>query len=233
MDFQRMLDYCAALEKHNERAWFHEHHRQYEEARADWYTLLNRLRFVIAGAAPALSQDILYMQPRDWTYRIARDMRYYKDRPPYNPSFRAYLSADRKSWLPIGYFLRISAGDSCFGTGIWFEDTASVNIVRDYLMEHYDRWEELVAESGLPISGSTLKKMPRGYPEEHPAAPWLKYKDWSVIQDIPREELTTFDDFEETIRRLTEKMEPLRLFWLEAAQSGRTQKQALGDFYRY
>ena len=50
MPFDRMLDYCADLRDHNERAWFHENHRRYEEARADFLRLLDqRLLLLPAG----------------------------------------------------------------------------------------------------------------------------------------------------------------------------------------
>lgn len=117
MDFSNMLAYCEALDLHNDRAWFHENHRQYEQACADFLSLLDMLRFSIAECAPRLAPDIKYMEARDWVYRIARDMRYYKNMPPYDPSFRAYISRDRKSWLPIGYCIRIAPGNSRFGTG--------------------------------------------------------------------------------------------------------------------
>ena len=124
MPFDRMLGYCADLRDHNDRTWFHENHRRYEEAKKDFLALLDQLRYVIAEASPEIGGDILYMDARDWVYRIARDMRFYKNVPPYNPAFRAYISADRKSWLPIGYFLCVEPGATIFGTGLFLEETA-------------------------------------------------------------------------------------------------------------
>ena len=226
-----MLDYCAALEAHNDRTWFHENHAWYDKARADYARLLEMLRFTIAGSAPALSDDILYMSVKDWTYRIARDMRYYKDKPPYNPSFRAYISSDRKSWLPIGYFLRIAPGSSCFGTGIWLEDTSSMNIIRDFICARFEEFSSTLTDNGLEITGSKLKTVPRGYSPEDPAADLIRFKNWAVIEDISDSRLTTFEDFEALVRSLVERMEPFRLLLLDAARSGRTYKSELENFY--
>ncbi len=231
MDFERMLQYCAALELHNDRAWFHENHRAYEQARADFIALLDILRFTVADAAPALAPDIKYMEARDWMYRVARDMRYYHDRPPYDPAFRAYISRDRKSWLPIGYFLRIAPGASRFGTGIWCENTASTNLVRDHIRENAARFGALAKKCPIPLSGDRLKKMPRGYDELDPAADWIKYKNWELIAAIPDGELTTTENLQRTVARLVSEMEPLRLFFLEGATRRRTEKQAMTDFY--
>ncbi|MBR5559513.1 MAG: DUF2461 domain-containing protein [Oscillospiraceae bacterium] len=232
MDFDRMLQYCAQLEAHNERPWFHENHKQYEAARKDYLELLEITRFAIAESAPQLANDILYGQAKDWMYRIARDMRYHHNQPPYNPAFRAYISPDRKSWLPIGYFLRISHGSSYFGTGLWCESTADTNRIRDYIQEYFEEFDGLLQECPISLSGEQLKTMPKGYSADHPAAHLVKYKYWEIIHPIPDSDLTTFADFDQMIRTITAQMEPVRLFLLKAARSKPSQKQIYQTFYR-
>ena len=233
MEFDRMLEYSGALAAHNERTWFHDNHKQYESAKADFVSLLENLRFAVAEGAPAIADDIMYMQAKDWMYRVARDMRYSKNRPPYNPAFRAYIAADKKSWLPIGYFISIFPGASVFGTGMWFENTADVNRVRDYISENLTEFEELVSESGVTIDGDRLKRMPRGYDENDPAAEWLKYKNWFIVEYVPDSRLTDFADFGGYIGDLVRRMEPLRQFLLEAARHEPGQKEILEDFHRF
>lgn len=219
MPFDRMLAYCAALREHNDRSWFHENHGQYEEARRDFLALLDQLRYVIAAGAPELADDILYMDARDWVYRIARDMRFYRDRPPYDPSFRAYISADRKSWLPIGYFLCVEPGGTIFGTGMFLEKTSAVNRVRDYIAANLDEWEHILSSGGLTLEGDRLKTLPRGYAPGHPAEKWLRYKNWLVTFPFPDGELGSFDEFGEKIAALLPRLEPFRKFLLAAGRS--------------
>ena len=113
MDFKRIMNYCENLQLNNNRTWFHENHGEYELAKKDFLGFLDMLRFVINDEAPEVGKSIMYMEPKEWMYRIARDMRFHKNGPPYNPAFRAYISSDRKSRKPIGYFLRICPGSSC------------------------------------------------------------------------------------------------------------------------
>lgn len=217
MDFERMLAYTGALRAHNERSWFHENHRWYEEARSDFYALLDRLRYPIAEAAPEIGESILYMEARSWMFRIARDARLYRDRPPYDPSFRAYIAADRMSWRPIGYFLAVAPGETVFGTGMWLERTAEINRVRDHIASHLDVWEELLERGQLTLQGDRLKTMPRGYQADDPAAAWLRYKNWMVEFHFPDESLTDFDAFAEAVQALLPRMEPFRRFLLQAS----------------
>ena len=227
MPFDRMLSYCADLRSHNEREWFHENHRRYEEARKDFLALLDQLRYTIAEASPEIGGYILYMNAKDWVYRIARDMRYYKNVPPYNPSFRAYISADRKSWLPIGYFLCVEPGATIFGTGLFLEETAAVNRVRDYIAANQAEWEAILEEGRLTLEGDRLKTLPRGYAPDHPAAKWLRYKNWLVTRHFPDGELGSFDDFAAEIAALVPRLEPFRKFLLAAARSAEAPKPML------
>jgi len=231
MDFKRMLEYSSGLDKNNNRTWFHETHKEYEKARADFTALCDMTRFAIADCSPELAKDIMFMQPKDWIYRTARDMRYYRDMPPYNPAFRAYISPDRRSRRPIGYYMRICPGTSCFGTGLWCETTAEMNSVREFISENHTELAMLLAESGLTISGEKVKTMPRGWSDANPAAELIKHKEWMLIIDIPDGALTTFDAFDSLVRSTVERMEPIRLFLLRAARGEKTQKQLFEEFY--
>lgn len=227
MSFERMLRYTADLRAHNDRAWFHETHDEYLRARGDFLALLEQLRFVIADASPELGGDILYMNAKDWVYRIARDMRFYKNVPPYEPSFRAYISSDRKSWLPIGYFLCVEQGRTVFGTGMFLSETPAVNRVRDFIAANQEEWESILAENDLPFGGDTLKTLPRGYSPDHPAARWLRYKNWLVEYAFPDEALGSFDDFASEIGALVRRTEPFRKFLLEAGRTAAAPKAEL------
>lgn len=227
MPFDRMLSYCADLRDHNERAWFHENHGRYEEARADFLRLLEQLRYVIAEKSPEIGGDILYMNAKDWMYRIPRDARIHRNLPPYNPSFRAYISADRKSWLPIGYFLSVAPGDTIFGTGMFLEETAAVNRVRDYIAANQAEWEEILSSGGLTLEGDRLKTVPRGYAPDHPAAKWLRYKNWLVSFSFPDAALGSFDDFAAEIGRLMPRLEPFRKFLLAAGISSESRREVI------
>ena len=229
-NFDNMLNYCAGLTANNNRAWFHEHHVEYDVARADFAALLEQLRFDISAAAPALEADIMYTRVKDWTYRIPRDARIHRDLPPYNPSFRAYISADRKSWLPIGYFLHIGVEGAFYGTGVWCRENAKTNQIRDYITNHADELERILAESGIVLQGDTVKTMPRGYAADCPGAQWVKYKNWMFFEYLPKKAMKSYAAFGRAIGDMTRRFEPMRQFLLTAATE-ETVKENLSRFY--
>lgn len=233
MEFERMLRYTAALEENNDRTWFHANHKWYEDAKRDYLNLLDLMRFAIVESAPTLRDDLLYMEPKDWMYRVARDMRLHKNGLPYTPSFRAYLSPDRKSWRPIGYYFRLAAYGSIFGTGLHVQDSREIDNVRHYISAHAWELAALVMEAQVNLVGETLRRMPRGFDPEDPAAEWIKMKSWNAMVDVPPEKLTDFETFDAYIRDSVRRLEPLRQFFLRAsARHELSESEQVRRFYQ-
>ena len=215
MDFDRMLGYCAALEEHNERSWFHETHRWYEEARADFLELTDLLRFRIAELVPEpLCTALLYADPRHLSFRIPRDMRMARKAPPYVPSFRAYFHPDRACVDPMSYFLRLQPGNrSQFGTGAWtMGDRTLLDTVRRYLCANTEGFLEALDRSGYALREDVekLKRGPAGFAAEGKTAELLRYKEWYICQEFPDEALSSFDAFADRIAETVRRMEPFR-----------------------
>lgn len=233
MNFDNIIQYCVNLELNNNRTWFHEHHKQYEAATAEFRELLEQMRIAICDAAPELKHDILYCNVKDWCYRIPRDMRMPRNRqlPPYNPSFRAYISPDRKSNRPVGYYVGISPDGCVFGTGLWYAESDITDKVRRYIQYNFEEFDEIIKNGNLFIDGDSLRKVPKGFPEDSPAAKWIKFKNWNTMFGLDSEDLADFKDFCALITEWVERAEPFRLFLLRALNSGTTLKESLTDFY--
>ncbi len=220
MEFENMLRYCRELEMNNNRTWFHENHKQYEEAKADFTELVERVKFAVAERADlSLQERLMFADPKIMLYRIPRDARVYKNKPPYNPTWRAYISPDKKQMLPLGYFMMVApGGQTHFGTGAWCPDGTWTRRVRDYVADNWEELDELMEESGLTLMGEKLKRCPREYEAEHPAAEYLKHKSWVFIEDIPEEYLTSFDAYMQYVSELIDRMEPLRRYFQRAME---------------
>ncbi len=217
-NFEKMFLYMCGLNLNNNRTWFHDTHDEYDIARKDFFAFLDMFRFKLNDAAPDIGKSIMYMEPRQWMYRVARDMRFHKNGPPYNPAFRAYIAADRKSWEPIGYFLRLYPGSTIFGTGLWCETTTQMNNIRKYISLHCDEFQKALKKGGIPVTGDSLKAMPRGFSKDDPASQYIKMKNWTMMVCIPDEDITNFEDFSDLLILYVKKMEPVRQFLLKACK---------------
>ena len=165
----------------------------FEEALHDLLEFFGLLGGALEKEAPELGDSLMFVSPKAFMYRIPRDMRYSKNKEPYNPSFRAFLSPFKKDFLPFSYYVHF-AHDGCFmGTGVWTWLPQQVNTLRSYIARNYEELDMLVAEGGFFLTGDKLKRMPRGYEDDHPAGEWLKHKSFFVNYTFSPEDLSSFD----------------------------------------
>ncbi len=216
MDFSRMLSYTEALSKNNDRTWFHDNHREYELAQEDFLMVLDVMKFVLAKEAPAIGDMLLFENPKSFMYRIPRDMRYSKNKTPYNPAFRAYLSPHKKDFLPLSYYLHISYDRCILETGAWPWETKQLNRLREYIAYNYEELNSVVEQNSLTVYGETLKRVPRGFEADHPAAEWLKYKFCLTEYSFTPDDLRNLDAFAEAAGNAVRRFEPLRQFLMGA-----------------
>ncbi len=228
MDFKNIFTYTKALSENNTRPWFHENHSRYEKAREDFIQILEAMRFVIMESSPLLGDEIMLTPAKSFMYRIPRDMRYSKGKPPYNPAFRAYFSPNKKEFLPFGYFFYASFERVSIATGFWPWESEQIRKFREYVLETWDKLTEIVVSCGLEVTGDRLKGMPRGYPDDHPSADWLKYKSMFVNYSFSEDETADPDLFLNSLGREIRRQEPLRQYLsapFAAKQTG------IRDFY--
>ena len=177
---QLILDYLTDLSNHNEREWYHAHKAEYKEANAEFESLLQELILRIGE----FDNSVLHNQPKDLTFKLVRDTRFSHDKSPYNPAFRAHISAKGKLPVPVGYYLMIKPGGQSFLGGGLFADMfkEATAMVRDYIAANSREWEEILGDPDFrkhfTVQGTALKRVPAGYEKEHPQAEVLKYKSW-------------------------------------------------------
>lgn len=220
MDFERMLRYCSLLSRNNNRIWFHdkENYALYTAAKQDFTALVDELKYRIADlTTPDLAEKLIFADTKKMLYRIPRDVRGRRDKTPFNPRFGADISPDKHSILPLGYYLHIEPGQrSLFGTGAWCWESEMFFAVRSYISAHYERFLDILLDSGYEIEGEKLKKVPKGFDAADPAGEYLKFKSWLVSHPFADAELRDFDSFIDTVCEDVRRMEPLRIFFDDA-----------------
>lgn len=210
MDTERMLRYLADLSANNNREWYHAHRDDYRAANACFEALVQALICRIG----AFDRSVLAFAPKELTFKLVRDTRFSRDKSPYNPAFRAHISSKGKLPIPVGYYLMIKPGGQSFLGGGLFADMFgdATRMVRDYIAAHGEEWEAIIRAPAFrehfTVAGTALKRMPAGYDEAHPQAPFLKHKSWYLEMHVPDEALTDGDAFAEQAAGLFQIMKP-------------------------
>ena len=197
MNTQLIMDYLTALNRNNDREWYHAHKDEYKKANAAFEEFLQALMLEIGK----FDSSILQNNPKDLTFKLVRDTRFSHDKSPYNPAFRAHISSKGKLPVPVGYYLMIKPENQSFlGGGLFadmFKDATAM--IRDHISGNGEEWERIVHEPAFEkyftVKGTALKNVPAGYEKEHPQAEYLKFKSWYLEYPIKDEELGDAETF--------------------------------------
>ena len=182
------LQFLVDLGDNNDRAWFQPRKGEYERLlKEPLETLILALADRFAARAIPLIAD-----PARSPFRIYRDVRFSKDKAPYKTNVAASFPwaegghADGphgfgESGNPGGYF-HMAPGGVYVGGGMWHPPTAKLAAFRAAVADDPKTLRRLVEEPRFvatfgEISGDRLKRVPPGFPADHPEAELLKQKD--------------------------------------------------------
>jgi uncharacterized protein (TIGR02453 family) len=157
--------------------------------------LIEDMNARFARFAPEIGGD-----PKRSMFRINRDTRFSRDKSPYKTHAACWFNHRRAS-SKVGseahegsagfYFHLQPGGRSLLGAGLWMPPRPQLNKLRDAIAEDHEGFDRMVRGlakrfDGLDEEHGMLKRVPRGFAEDHPAAKWLKYQSFTsgrVLKD--------------------------------------------------
>lgn len=182
------ISFLKRLKRNNTRTWFTDHKDEYEEfVKLPMQSLIASLRPAFERIAPEFE-----VHPKRSLFRIYRDTRFSKDKTPYKTHAAAHfvLRGTAKGLVGSGYYVHIEPGECFVGAGIYMPDGAQLKEIRHAIAEKGRQFREIVRERTFTrtygtIQGDRLKRMPKGFDEDHPMADWLKLKQFFVGTSLP------------------------------------------------
>jgi uncharacterized protein (TIGR02453 family) len=182
------IDFLKALAKNNNREWFNEHKDEYLAAHE------NMIAFADALIKEMNKHDNLETSSgKDSLFRIYKDVRFSKEKIPYNTHWSgAFKRATKK--LRGGYYFHFQPGNSFLAGGFWGPDTKDMARIRQDIAGNYKGWQKMFADKSLQktfggIRGEQVSSAPRDYSKDHPAIELLRYKQFLLRRDFKDEEL--------------------------------------------
>lgn len=214
------LQFLADLKKNNNREWFAVNKDRYETARAEFEGIVAEAIARLSKSDPAFAT----VTPKECMLRIYRDVRFSKDKTPYNPFFRATLTHTGRKCIEAGYYIHIEPGNkSVIGGGLHNLDSKTLALVRNNIIKSGAHFENII--EALPFKkrfgdlwDDRLKTVSRGFSESDEYASLLKYKSFVAVQTIADTHVasaTFIDQMLEGYRELT----PF-ISWLNNAKKG-------------
>ena len=181
------LKFLRALKRHNTRTWFQPRKDQYEQqVRAPMVAVVERLAVDLRSIAPEVVVD-----PKNAIYRIYRDTRFSSDKTPYKTHIAASFP-----WrgLPkhegAGLYFHVSPTEVWIGGGMYAPQTSQLHAVREHIARNPRRLGSIVESVTFKrtvgaLEGEQLQRVPRGFPSDHEAANWLRYRQFLAGREAP------------------------------------------------
>jgi uncharacterized protein (TIGR02453 family) len=184
---------------------------------------VERLARDLADFAPDHIAD-----PRVSIFRIYRDTRFSADKAPYKTNIAAYFPhAGMAKAEGAGFYIEVAPRHVWYGGGIYMPTSRELLLIRQHLAAHQERFERLLRARAFrrefgSLTGESLQRVPRGFPADHPAAEWLKRKQFLAGIERPAE-FATSDACYRTVVAGFRAAAPVLAFFNEALTAdGRT-----------
>ena len=183
--------FLRELAANNNRAWFKARKSDYENyVRDPLIELTWELGEALADYAEGYRTD-----PRKAVYRIYRDVRFSKNKDPYKTHSAAIFA-------PIGldrhagacFYFHFSADELLVGGGVYAPSSAELRLIREQIASDPAELRSIVKAPEFKkafggFEGATLKRIPRGFPRDHPAADLLVHKQFLAGAKLPVAEI--------------------------------------------
>jgi uncharacterized protein (TIGR02453 family) len=200
------FDFLRKLSNNNNRDWFAAHKTEYERAKE------NTEHFVDALINKMNIHDRLENTTgRKTLYRIYNDVRFSKDKTPYNPRFAGYFKRS-KPLLRGGYYFWIRPGGSRVGCGFTYPNADDLKRVREDISSNYKDWKKLLKSKSIvstfgEMMGEQVKTAPRGFNTENPAIDLLRFKQYWFEHSFTDKEVLA-PDFLNNINKTFKNIRP-------------------------
>ena len=164
--------FLADLSANNERGWFHANKSRYEMS-------IKIPAKIFAGEMADALTDLTGHSFESKIFRINRDLRFSKDKTPYNTHVRMSWTPQIDHSAPPPFMMSLEPTELTIGVGVF--------ALKGKALDH---WRERAAGDdgaalekklkGLRINDPDLKRVPPLYHADHPRAHMLKRKGMNV-----------------------------------------------------
>ena len=207
------LRFLRALKRNNRREWFNAHRDDYEMyVRQPMTAIVERLAVDLRAFAPELVAS-----PKVSIYRIYRDTRFSANKKPYKTHIAAvFPTRSLPKHEGAGAYFHVSPDEVWIGGGMYMPQPQQLVAVREHIAGHHKQLRAIVESPGFrrhvgPLHGDRLKRVPRGFPHDHPAAEYLKFRHFVAGAELPAS-LATSPAFYKKVLTIFREVTPLARF---------------------
>jgi uncharacterized protein (TIGR02453 family) len=183
----KTIAFLRALERNNNRDWFKARKDHYDaHVRGPMIAVVERLAEDFRTFAPELIAS-----PKQSLFRIYRDTRFSDDKKPLKTHAAAVF---RSRHLPkpqgAGLYFEVAGRWVWIGGGMWRPEQFELVRLREHVAGTWPEIRNITRAAPFRkrfdvLSGDTMTRVPRGYTADHPAAEFLKFRQFYGGAEFP------------------------------------------------
>lgn len=205
-NIHEVLAFLRQLAINNDRTWFKASKERYDALRSAWEQDMGRLIGLVADFDPQARG----LAVRDSVYRIYRDIRFSRDKRPYKNYFSGVIGKGGRHTVQSCYYVHFGVEDLMLCGGIWWPEKAILDQLRQLIDAESEEFLALVNDPALTSHyqwmSQSLKKIPKGYPKDHPLEQYLKMKEYLLLYRLDED----YFDCEDWVERVAADLQPLK-----------------------
>jgi uncharacterized protein (TIGR02453 family) len=200
------LRFLKDLAKNNNRAWFADHKDQYLAAQSAMIVFIDQLILMMNK-----HDELETESGKKSLFRIYNDVRFSKDKSPYNPRFA--FSLKRATKLKRGgYYMNIKPGNCFLACGFFAPNADDLKRIRQDIDYNYPEWNSILQSKSIKstfgaLQGDTVLTAPRGYTTDHEAIALLRHKQFIVRHHFTDAEVVS-PDFLKQVNTMYKNVRP-------------------------
>lgn len=189
------ISFLSKIEKNNNRPWFDKNKEIYKVA------LENVKDFQQALVTEMNKTDEIENHK---IFRIYRDVRFSKDKTPYNSQFKLSMSR-KKPFLRGGYFLAIGPKETFVAAGFWNPNPHDLKLIRGNIAVDDKPMRKIISAKKFKdtfetMDGEAVKTAPKGFSKDHNAIDLLRHKQFIVSKKYKTAQVTDAKFVKEVIK---------------------------------
>lgn len=194
------IAFLRDLKRNNNREWFLEHKQIYEsKVKGPMVEFILALQPEMKKVAPEID-----VSPKS-IFRIYRDVRFSQDKSPYKTHVAASFDPKNLRNMAAGLYIQLEPKRVMIAGGLYQPDSGQLFAVRTRIASQHRKLRNIIGSNEFKrlfgkMEGEQLSRMPRGFPENHPAADLLRYKQYLAWVELPAAVAKTSKLLPETVR---------------------------------
>ncbi len=181
-----VIRFLKDLKANNNRDWFADNKKRFKEVQETAKFFYNALNDRLNTHDEIEKLKI---------FRIYRDVRFSKDKSPYQPHFAGSFSragAHRRG----GYYLRIRPGESFIAVGFWQPEPKDLLRIRKELEQDATEFRSIIGDDKFvkiwgSLEGEEVKTAPKGFSRDHPNIDLIRKKGFIFVRNFTDKEVVS------------------------------------------